>query len=31
MAEAMTQFRFTDALAHLHQLRAARPDLFNME
>ncbi|CAN7681370.1 response regulator [Aquipseudomonas alcaligenes] len=31
MAEAMTQFRFTDALAHLHELRTARPDLFNME
>ncbi|WP_034282080.1 Hpt domain-containing protein [Aeromonas salmonicida] len=31
MADAMTRFRFTDALAHLQQVRALRPDLFNQE
>ncbi|MGV2704126.1 UNVERIFIED_CONTAM: response regulator [Aeromonas salmonicida] len=31
MADAMTHFRFTDALAHLQQVRALRPDLFNQE
>ncbi|UDN22564.1 response regulator [Aeromonas veronii] len=31
MADAITGFRFTDALAHLKQVRALRPDLFNQE
>jgi two-component system sensor histidine kinase/response regulator len=31
ISEAMTQFRFPDALAHLHEARAARPDLFQTE
>ncbi len=31
ISEAMTQFRFPDALAHLHEVRAARPDLFKPE
>ncbi|WP_165667171.1 response regulator [Metapseudomonas otitidis] len=31
ISEAMTQFRFPDALAHLHEVRAARPDLFKTE
>ncbi|MCH7376826.1 response regulator [Aeromonas sp. MR19] len=31
MASAMTRFRFTDALAHLQQVRALKPDLFNQE
>ncbi|MDD9212216.1 response regulator [Aeromonas dhakensis] len=29
--EAMSRFRFDDALAHLQQVRALRPDLFNQE
>ncbi|WAF90344.1 response regulator [Aeromonas hydrophila] len=31
MHDAMTRFRFADALAHLQQVRALRPDLFNQE
>ena len=31
IGEAMSRFRFDDALAHLQQVRALRPDLFNQE
>jgi two-component system sensor histidine kinase/response regulator len=31
MHDAMTRFRFADALAYLQQVRALRPDLFNQE
>ncbi len=31
IANAMTRFHFTDALAHLQQVRALKPDLFNQE